>query len=222
VTVQNDIPFEQLPGFRPGNLENASRDLYKFMNRRRSIRSFSGEPISDEVLKNCILAAGTAPSGANQQPWTFVLVKNPAVRRRIREEAERVEYDFYTGKSHGEWKSVLEPLGTDYKKPFLENAPCLIVIFTQKYTVAGDGAIVKHYYAGQSVGIATGFLISALHRLGISTLTYTPGKMGFLNGILERPKNEQPYLILVVGYAAPGTRIPDIERKSFKDIAVIV
>lgn len=217
-----DIPFQALQGFSDDELIIRSGKLYELMDRRRSIRQFSDRPIPEEAVKNCIRTAGTAPSGANQQPWTFVLVKDPAVKRSIREEAERVEYSFYTEWAPEEWKEALRPLGTGYRKPFLERAPYLIVIFVQKYGRAGNGQKIDHYYAQKSVGIATGFLIAAFHMLGISTLTYTPASMGFLSRILKRPEHELPYLILVLGYADDDAQVPDIGRKSFDEIAIVM
>jgi nitroreductase len=192
------------------------------MQMRRSVRRFSEQPIPEEALKNCILTAATAPSGANQQPWTFVLVKDQAVKRTIREEAERIEYTFYTRGASQEWKDALKPLGTNHKKPFLEKAPYLIVIFVQKYGRSKDGSKITHYYAQKSVGIATGLLISALHGIGVSALCYTPSEMGFLNPILRRPNHEMAYLVLAVGYAHEEARVPDVERKSFGEIAEVV
>jgi nitroreductase len=192
------------------------------MAGRRSVRHFSDQPIPEEVIKNCIRSAGTAPSGANQQPWTFVLVKDPRIKGTIREEAERIERAFYERRAPEEWKDALKPLGTDYHKPFLERAPYLIAVFVQKYGISDEGLRVTHYYAQKSVGIATGFLITALHQLGISILTYTPSSMKFLNTVLKRPENEFPYLLLVVGYADENTKVPDIRRKSLDEIAIIV
>jgi nitroreductase len=217
-----DIFYEARPFSSDQELISRSRELYGFMNRRRSIRQFSDRPIPEEVLKNCIRTAGTAPSGANQQPWTFVLVKDPEVKRILREEAERVEYSFYSGEGKGEWKDALRPLGTGYRKPFLERAPYLIVVFVQKYGRDDDGSKITHYYAQKSVGIATGMLITALHGLGISALTYTPGSMQFLQRILHRPDNESPYMVLVVGYPDEGARVPDIERKPLDRISVML
>lgn len=216
------ISFRSLPRYDDVELIARSRSLYDFMAGRRSVRAFSEQMIPEEAVKNCIRIAGTAPSGANRQPWTFVLVRNREVKRAIREEAEGIEHEFYTRLASDEWKEALKPLGTGFQKPFLERAPYLIVIFLQKYGRAPDGTKVAHYYAQKSVGIATGFLINALHELGISTLTYTPGSMGFLNRILGRPENEQPFLVLVVGYAAESARVPDISRKSFDEIAVLL
>ena len=217
-----EIRFSPLPGYPDGELAERSVQLYRFMERRRSIRQFSDRPISEEAIKNCIRTAGTAPSGANQQPWTFVLVKDPRVKGAIREGAEQIERVFYEKRAPEEWKDALKPLGTGYRKPFLEGAPYLIAVFVQKYGVSEDGSRVTHYYAQKSVGIATGFLITALHQLGISTLTYTPSSMNFLNAILKRPENELPFLLLVVGYADENVKVPDIRRKSLDEIVIVV
>jgi iodotyrosine deiodinase len=218
----SDIPFCSLPRYDDAELTARSRSLYNFMTGRRSVRAFSEQMIPEEAVKNCIRIAGTAPSGANRQPWTFVLVRNREVKVAIREEAERIEHEFYTRRATDEWKEALKPLGTGSQKLFLERAPYLIVIFLQKYSRAPDGSKVAHYYAEKSVGIATGFLINALYELGISTLTYTPDSMGFLNRILGRPENERPFLILVVGYAEESARVPDISRKCYDEIAILV
>ncbi len=216
------IPFVPLPRYPDGELVQHSERFYRFMDKRRSIRQFSDRPISEKAIRNCILTAGTAPSGANQQPWTFVLVKDPGVKTAIREKAEQAERQFYEKRVPEEWKDALKPLGTGYSKPFLEEAPYLIAIFVQKYGVSEDGSRITHYYAQKSVGLATGFLIAALHQLGISTLTYTPSSMNFLNTLLKRPENELPYLLLVVGYAPENVMVPDIKRKQFDEIAVIM
>jgi nitroreductase len=181
---------------------------------------FSDESIPEAAIRLCVQTAGTAPSGANSQPWTFVIVKDQKIKREIRLASEKVEYSFYRKRASKDWKDALQVLETDYKKPFLETAPYLIVIFVQKYGLSPRGVRIKHYYSQKSVGIATGFLLTALHRLGISALTYTPSPMNFLNSILKRPENETPYLILVVGYAAPDATVPDIERKSFEEICI--
>jgi nitroreductase len=216
------IPFAPLPRYSEKELEQRSEQFLRHMQKRRSIRRFSDRPISEEVIKNCILTAGTAPSGANQQPWTFVIVKDDVVKEAIRAHAEEVERQFYEKRAPEEWKDALKPLATGYVKPFLQEAPYLIAIFVQKYGVSEDGSRRAHYYAQKSVGIATGFLIAALHRLGISTLTYTPSSLTFLNDLLKRPENELPYLLLVLGYAQESATVPDIKRKSFDDIAVVV
>jgi nitroreductase len=167
-------------------------------------------------------AAGTAPNGANLQPWHFVVVSNPNIKREIRAQAEKEEYDFYHHRAPKEWLDALKPLGTDEHKPYLEIAPYLIVVFAQTHGVNPDGRRVKHYYAQESVGIATGFLITALHHAGLVSLTHTPSPMGFLNKILNRPSHERPFLILVVGYPAEGAKVPAITKKPLEEIATFV
>jgi len=185
---------------------------------RRSIRTFSPEPIPVGVVETCIEAAGTAPNGANRQPWHFVVITDPAVKRRIRQAAEEEERAFYGGRAPEEWLDALAHLGTDEHKPFLEEAPVLVAIFAESYEVRPDGTKVKNYYVTESVGIATGILITALHRSGLATLTHTPSPMGFLNEILDRPANERPFLLLVVGKPAPDTRVPAIGKKPLAEI----
>ncbi len=188
--------------------------------RRRTVRAFDSRPVARELIAECIAAAGTAPSGANQQPWHFVAISDPAVKQRIRVAAEEEERQFYERRATDEWLAALEPLGTDWQKPFLQTAPWLIAIFVQKWGRAADGARVKHYYPTESVGIATGILITALHTAGLATLTHTPSPMGFLNEILGRPADaERPFLLLVVGQPAEGARVPAIERRPLAAIA---
>jgi iodotyrosine deiodinase len=189
------------------------------MQRRRSVRDFSSRPVAREVIEDCLLAAGSAPSGANMQPWSFVVVADPEVKHRIREAAEKEEYNFYHGQGEQEWLDALSALGTNEQKPFLETVPYLIVIFAQMYGVLPDGRKVKHYYVRNSVGIATGILITAIHNVGLVSLPYTPGKMGFLNDILSRPRNEQPFLVLAVGYPSEGATVPDIAKKPLREIS---
>jgi nitroreductase len=195
-----------------------SRQFYTEIKRRRTVRDFSDRPVDREVIENCIRAAGTAPNGANLQPWHFALVQDPAVKRKIREAAEIEEREFYEGKAPREWLDALAPLGTNSIKPFLEIAPYLIIVFAKSYDVRTDGKKVKHYYASESVGIACGFLISGLHHCGLATLTHTPSPMKFLNGILGRPANERPYLVLVAGYPADDAKVPAISRKPLNEI----
>lgn len=187
--------------------------------RRRTVRMFSDRPVPREVVEQCLLAAGSAPSGANLQPWHFVVVSDPEVKRRIRIAAEEEEREFYAHRAPPEWLAALAPLGTDEDKPYLEIAPYLIAIFGERHGVAADGRKVTHYYVNESVGIATGFLIAALHHAGLATLTHTPSPMGFLNEVLERPGHERPFLLLVVGYPAKGAMVPDISRKPLEAIA---
>lgn len=192
------------------------------MARRRTVRQFSERSIDREVIDHCLLVAGSAPSGANLQPWHFVVVSDPAIKKQIREGAEHEEREFYHGRAPQEWLDALAPLGTDDQKPFLDTAPYLIAIFAQSYGVLPDGRKVKNYYVQESVGIATGMLITAIHHAGLVSLTHTPSPMGFLNAILNRPPNEKPYLLLVVGYPAEGAMVPDITKKSLAEIATFV
>ena len=196
--------------------------FHEEVRRRRTVRDFSARPVPREIIEDCLRAAGTAPNGANMQPWRFVVVSDPALKTRIRVEAEREEHEFYQHKAPQEWLEALAPLGTDERKPFLETAPYLIVVFAQSYGVLPDGRKVKHYYAQESVGIATGILITALHHAGLASLTHTPSPMGFLNEILERPANERPFLVLVAGYPAEGAMVPDIGRKPLDEIATFL
>ena len=196
--------------------------FYMDIRRRRTVRQFSDRPVPRSVIENCIRAAGTAPNGANMQPWHFAVVTDPAIKRQIRVEAEKEEHEFYHHKAPQEWLDALAPLGTDEHKPFLERAPYLIVIFAQTYGVLPDGRKVKHYYAQESVGIATGMLITAVHHAGLVSLTHTPSPMGFLNQILGRPANERPFLILVVGYPARDASVPAISKKPLDEIATFI
>jgi iodotyrosine deiodinase len=197
-----------------------SRAFLDTIGRRRTVRDFSSEPVPWEVIENAIAAAGSAPSGANQQPWTFVVVTDPAVKRRIREAAETEERRSYDGRMPHEWLRALEPLGTDWRKPHLEDAPLLIVVFEQAYGLATDGTKVKHYYVKESVGIAVGFLLAALNDAGLATLTHTPSPMGFLGEVLDRPANERAFVVIPVGYPAPGAQVPAIAKKRLGEILV--
>jgi nitroreductase len=196
--------------------------FYADIGRRRTVRDFSDRPVPRDVIEKCLQAAGTAPSGANQQPWHFVVVSDPEIKRQIREAAEEEERAFYSGRAPDEWLEALSHLGTDAHKPFLETAPYLIVIFAQNYGLRSDGSKVKHYYVSESVGIATGMLITAVHNAGLASLTHTPSPMGFLSEILNRPPNERAFLILVVGYPAEDARVPVITKKSLDEIATFV
>jgi nitroreductase len=197
-------------------------DFYQALRRRRTVREFSDEPVPAGVIETCLLAAGTAPSGANQQPWRFVVVSDVETKHRIREAAEKVEQAFYENRAPAAWLNALSPLGTHAAKPFLDEAPCLIVIFAKIYGLDSAGHKTKHYYVKESVGIATGFLINALHHAGLVSLTYTPSPMGFLNRILLRPTNEKPFLILVTGYPKAHVNVPDITKKKLDDIATFI
>lgn len=189
-----------------------SADFLRMMRSRRSIRDFSDKKIPSAVIENALMSAASAPSGANRQPWHFVVVSDVALRARIRREAEAEEQAFYARRASQQWLEALAPLGTDANKPFLEKASHLLVIFARKFNFDENGARLKNYYTPESVGIATGILISALHNAGVATLTHTPSPMKFLNEILERPVHEKPFLILVAGYPAKGAEVPDIQK----------
>ncbi len=185
-----------------------ARDFSADLRRRRTVRDFAPDPVPRAVIEAALLAAGSAPSGANQQPWHFCVIADPALKRQVREGAEAEEREFYNGRATPEWLEALAPLGTDAAKPFLEIAPVLIAIFAQRHGIAADGSRRKHYYVPESVGISTGFLIAALHHAGLATLTHTPSPMNFLNALCRRPEHEKPYILLVAGYPAPGARVP--------------
>ena len=187
--------------------------FYAEMRRRRSVRDFSDRPVPREILEDCLRAAGTAPSGANGQPWHFVVVSDPEIKHQIRVEAEKEEQEFYQRRAPIEWLHALKPLGTDERKPFLERAPYLIVVFARKHEQRSPGEKARHYYVLESVGIAAGILITAVQRAGLASLVYTPGRMGFLNEVLARPAHERPFLTLVVGYPAEDARVPVISKK---------
>lgn len=189
------------------------------MHQRRTVREFASTPVPKEVIEACIRAAGSAPSGANQQPWHFVAVQDPTIKRRIREAAEAEEREFYQHRAPDEWLQALAPLGTDEDKPFLDIAPWLIAVFYERTGLGPDGERLKRYYPHESTGIACGLLIAALHRAGLSTLTHTPSLMAFLNDILGRPRNEMPYLLLVAGHPAADCRVPAITRKTLDEYA---
>jgi nitroreductase len=217
--------FVPLPHYREYPTEVMKRratDFYADMQRRRTVRDFSDRPVPREVIEDCLRAAGTAPSGANLQPWHFVVVSDLAIKKQIREAAEEEERAFYRERAPQEWLDALAPLGTDEHKPFLEVAPYLIVIFLQSYGFTPDGRRIKHYYAAESVGIATGMLIAAAHNAGLVSLTHTPSPMGFLNEVLDRPPNERAFLILVVGYPAEDARVPVITKKPLDEITTFV
>lgn len=197
-----------------------AQDFRALMKARRTVRDFSARPVPRELIDTCIMTAGGAPSGANQQPWTFVCIGDPAAKTAIRAAAEKEEREFYSGRTSEEWLDALAPIGTDANKPFLETAPWLIAIFAQRYGVTAEGKRVKHYYVPESVGIATGFLIAALHNAGLATLTHTPSPMGFLNEICGRPEHEKALILLVAGYPEEGALVPDISKKPANDIIV--
>jgi len=217
--------FRPLEEYRRYPVEEMRRRVRRFraeMERRRTVREYSDEPVPREIVEEAIRAAGRAPSGANMQPWHFAVVQSDDVKRQIREAAEREERKFYEERATEEWLEALEPLGTDPEKPFLERAPYLIAVFAESYGVTDDGEKRKHYYVQESVGIATGVLITALHHAGLATLTHTPSPMGFLNELLDRPENERPFLLLVTGFPAEDARVPEIGKKDLSEIASFV
>jgi len=217
--------YVPLSGYREYPVEEMRQRAAEFraeVQRRRSVRQFSDRRVQREIIEDCLRAAGSAPSGANLQPWQFVVVSDPATKRRIREGAEKEEHEFYAERAPREWLEALEPLGTDEHKPFLETAPYLVAVFARNYGLGPAGEKIKHYYVQESVGIACGILITAIHHAGLACLTHTPSPMKFLNRILERPDHERPYLLLVVGYPAADARVPDIRRKPLEQIATFV
>lgn len=216
------IPLENFEVLSPEEMKRRAQSFYDLIKRRRTVRDFSDRPVPREVIENAILAAGTAPNGANKQPWHFVAVSDPKVKQQIRIEAEKEEHEFYTRRAPEDWLEDLQPFGTDENKPFLETAPYLIGIFSQSYGLNEDGEKEKNYYVKESVGIATGILITALHNAGLATLTHTPSPMGFLNEIMERPSHEKPFLLLVVGYPADDVKVPDIKKKSLQEISTFI
>ena len=211
------IPFD-FQEYPIEEIQSRALRYYENMSRRRTIRDFSKRAVPIDVIENCIRAADTAPNGANQHPWHFVVVTDQEKKRKIRVAAEKEEKEFYSTRAPKEWLDVLAPLGTNAHKPFLETAPYLIAIFAQNYGVDKDGKKSKHYYVNESVGIATGLLVSAIHYSGLASLTHTPSPMKFLNQILDRPDSERPFLLLIVGYPAVDARVPDIRRKSLSEI----
>ena len=224
MNTPNFIPHPAYQEYPPEEMQARAAAFYADISRRRTVREFSNRPIPAGVIENCLLAAGTAPNGANLQPWHFVVVTNKEVKQRIRAAAEEEERDFYNGKAPQEWLDALAPLGTDEHKSFLETAPVLIAIFAQSYGLLPDGRKVKHYYVQESVGIATGILITALHHAGLVSLTHTPSPMGFLNQILDRPNHERPFLLLVVGYPAEGVQVPAhaLKKKPLEAITTFI
>jgi len=214
------LPLPHRRDFSDVEALEKSEEFLGLMQQRHSIRDFSDQPVARQVIENCVRAAGLAPSGANHQPWYFAVVESAEAKRKIRLAAEEEERSFYQGRAGDEWLSALEPIGTNDQKPFLETAPYLIVIFAQRNSIDAKGNKRKNYYVGESVGIATGFLITALHNAGLSTLTHTPNPMRFLNELCERPGNEKPEMILVVGHAAKEATVPKHAKwkKPLKDI----
>lgn len=216
------VPLSGYTEWSDGEMRERAAAFRREVDRRRTVRHYSDRPVPRAVIEECLRAAGTAPSGAHMQPWHFVAVSDPGLKRRIREAAEEEERAFYRDRAPDEWLEALARLGTDEHKPFLGTAPWLIAIFARSYGVRPDGSKRKHYYVQESVGIATGLLITALHHAGLATLTHTPSPMGFLNEILERPSNERPFLLLVAGHPAEDATVPDLERAPLEEIATFL
>ena len=218
----NGFPFTAYSknSFNTIEIKERSSGFYSWMNERRTCRDFSDKPIPKEVIENIILTASTAPSGAHKQPWTFCVVSNPEIKKQIRIEAEKEEYESYNSRMPEEWKKDLLPLQTDWKKEFLEIAPYLIIVFKKSYDFDKAGNKTNTYYANESCGIACGFLLAAIHNAGLVALTHTPSPMNFLSSILNRPANEKPFLLIPVGFAAEECWVPDIKRKELNEVAI--
>ncbi len=219
---RKSIPLRNYVSYSQSEMRKKSLEFYNDLNRRRTVRDFSNQPVDREIIENCLKAAGTAPNGAHLQPWHFVAISQPAIKKEIRIAAEKEEREFYHGRASEEWLHDLEPFETNEDKPFLETAPWLVAIFEKRYGFKADGSRKKHYYVSESVGIATGMLITAIHNAGLVSLTHTPSPMKFLNEILKRPANEKPFLLLVVGYPAADTMVPDIKRKPLEEISTFL
>ncbi|NQV51896.1 MAG: nitroreductase family protein [Flavobacteriales bacterium] len=213
------IPYDPVR-FDESELSRRAEEQYRFANRRRSIRDFSEKDIPFEVIQNIVMTAGTAPSGAHREPWTFCVIRSADLKKRIRAAAEAEEYESYSKRMSDQWLEDLKPMGTDWHKPFLEKVPWIIVVFKRAFEY-DNGQKHQNYYVNESVGIACGMLINAIHNAGLATLTHTPSPMNFLTKILERPDNERPYLLLPVGYPAGNVKVPDLQRKSFSELAVV-
>ncbi len=218
----NFVYLDEYEEYAAEDMKQRAEAFYTLMKRRRTVRDFSARSVPREVIEQCVLAAGTAPNGANRQPWHFVVVSDVAIKRQIREAAEEEERAFYAGRAPQDWLDALAGLGTDDQKPFLERAPYLIAIFAESYGLDEDGNKLKNYYVAESVGIAAGMLITAVHHAGLVALTHTPSPMKFLNKILGRPENERPFLILVVGYPEDGAKVPQITKKSLQQISTFL
>jgi iodotyrosine deiodinase len=218
------LPLDDFIEYPPSEMISRSEAFLTDIRRRHSVRKFSDRDVSEDIIKNCIKAAGTAPSGANHQPWHFVAIHSPEVKQQVREQAELHEQGFYSGRGGEEWLNALKPLGTDAQKPYLQHAPWLIAIFSQKKGGVEEGDKNTNYYVHESVGIATGFLINALHNAGLATLTHTPKPMSFLSKICNRPDDERPYMLLIAGYPADDATIPvhAVQKKSLAQIATFL
>ena len=222
MTHSDFTPLSHYTEYPPDEMKRRSASFLDDIRRRRSIRDFSDKPVPAEVINNCILAAGSAPSGANRQPWHFVVVRGNEAKRQICQAAESVERELYNKRASEQWLNALATFKTNPDKPFLETAPCLITIFAEKYKLLPDGTKELNYYVNESVGIATGILITAIHNAGLVCLPYTPSPMRFLNTILERPENERPFLLLVAGYPADGATAPKLDKKTLEQITTFV
>ncbi len=216
--MKNFIPLPYFSQNSAQQMQDKSQEFNALIQKRRTVRDFSNKSVPKRVIENCIKAAASAPSGAHQQPWHFVAISNKEIKSKIRQAAEAEEKEFYQHRASEQWLKALEPLGTDTNKPFLEEAPWLIAVFAQRYGIDKQGKRVKHYYTPESVGIACGILITALHTAGLATLTHTPSPMGFLKKILKRPDNERPYLLVVCGHPKNDAKVPNIKRKELNDI----
>lgn len=216
------LPLSTYREYEASEMRSRVAALREDMLRRRTVRQFSSRPVPRQIIEECLTIAGSAPSGANQQPWHFVVISDAETKRKIREAAEKEEHDFYNGRAPQEWLDALAPLGTDEHKPYLEAAPYLIAIFAQTYGLAPDGSKMKNYYVSESVGIATGMLITAIHLAGLVSLTHTPSPMGFLNQLLQRPQQERPFLLLVAGYPSDDAMVPEIAKKPLEEIATFL
>ena len=220
--AQQWVRLEDYRSYPPEEMSHRAAEFSEEMGRRRSVRHFADRAVPQEVIEHCLQAAASAPSGANQQPWRFVVVSDSTAKHEIRRRAEAEERAFYQSRASPEWLQALAPLGTDANKPFLETAPYLIVIFVQREGQLSDGHTFKYPYALESVGIATGILIAAIHHAGLAALTYTPSPMRFLNQVLQRPQSERPFLLLVVGYPAEDALVPDIRRKPLHEVVTFI
>ncbi|MFK7979697.1 MAG: nitroreductase family protein [Saprospiraceae bacterium] len=214
----NFIPYEGV-SYSPEETKERSQSYYDYMDKRRTVREFSDKPIDKKIIENILMTASSAPSGAHKQPWTFCVISNADLKAKIKVAAEKEEYDSYNGRMSEEWLEALAPFGTDWHKPFLEIAPYLIIVFKKAYDLK-DGVKSKNYYVNESVGIAVGFLLAAIHNAGLVSLTHTPSPMNFLQKILNRPANERAYLLIPVGYPAAEIQVPNIERKSAEEVIV--
>ena len=217
--MSNFIPYKA-QHYSPDEMLERSKSYYDYMEQRRTLRFFSDKSVAREVIENIVMTASSAPSGAHKQPWTFCIVSNPEIKKAIREAAEKEEYENYHGRMSPEWLEDLKKFETDWHKPFLETAPYLIIVFKKAYEQDEDGGKHKHYYVNESVGLAAGFLLTAIHNAGLVALTHTPSPMGFLQKILKRPENERPFLLIPVGYPTDGATVPDLKRKTKKEVMV--